>query len=69
MVYTCIPPGPDGLGPDHERFTKEKKSKKPRKKVEGYDQIDKCLTICQASIEMCSPLAMYFFKYVYAHVS
>ena len=31
---------------EHERLTKEKKSKKPKKKVEGYEQIDKCLTLC-----------------------
>ena len=31
---------------EHERLTKEKKSKKPKKKVEDYEQIDKCLTIC-----------------------
>ena len=30
---------------EHEQLTKEKKSKKPKKKVEGYDQIDKCLTM------------------------
>ena len=31
---------------EHERLTKEKKNKKAKKKVEGYEQIDKCLTLC-----------------------